>query len=208
MKNKTFFGIAGIFFLFAFFFFTILVKKDLFTGIDFNLTVKMQDKVPKRIDPVLEIFSFLARGEFVGVVLVIFLLLRKKIQNISVIFFFVVAHMIEFFGKKFVHQPTPPFLFYRAADLPLFRDYINPGFSYPSGHTLRAVFISVILLYVVYSSKKRTDLSKHAFLAIATLFILAVGLTKIILGQHWPTDIIGGGLLGLAFACFSLFLFH
>lgn len=208
MKNKSIIGVAGVVAGLVFLFFTILVKKDLFTTIDFNITVKIQDKIPKRVDQFLEIFSFLAKGEVIGLILVVFLLLRKKVQDIAVFFFFAVAHIIEFLGKKFVNQPTPPFLFYRAEDLPLFRDYIKPGFSYPSGHTMRAVFISVIFSYAIYSSNKFPKGAKHIFFLSLLFFVFTVSLTKIVLGQHWPTDIVGGALLGLTFACFSLYFFR
>lgn len=68
------------------------------------------------------------------------------------------------------------------------------GFSYPSGHALVS---SATLWTLARIMKVETNRDKYLrYFAIG--LPLLIGLTRIILGVHWPTDIIAGFLLGYA----------
>lgn len=62
-------------------------------------------------------------------------------------------------------------------------------FSFPSGHTLHAVVFSTVAL------------SYFPQLAIVVLpFTIMVGLSRVVLGLHYPSDVIAGALIGLMIA--------
>lgn len=66
-------------------------------------------------------------------------------------------------------------------------------FSFPSGHTLHAVLFSVIAL------------NYYPQLAIILLpFTSLVALSRVVLGLHYPSDVVAGALIGAAIAGFSL----
>lgn len=205
LKNKKPFLVAGVALFLTFIIFTYLVKKDIFSQLDFNLTVRIQDKIPRKIDRAMSFFSSVGKFEVVAIVLLTLLILRKKISGIFVFFLFGVAHLGEVFLKYLLHQPPPPYLFYRNDNPTSFaKDYINPGSSYPSGHSFRAMFMAIILSYLVLNLKK-LNLSKRSMFIIGSISVAAlIILSKISLGEHWPTDIVGGILLGLSFGSLSL----
>lgn len=70
--------------------------------------------------------------------------------------------------------------------------------SFPSGHTIlvTALFGFLAMLIAHYSSPTRRKIP----LLIASFFILSVALSRIYLGEHWLTDVLGGLFLGLACA--------
>ena len=72
--------------------------------------------------------------------------------------------------------------------------------SMPSGHATgaMAIFLTIALLVPIGSVKLRV--------AIAVLLALFVGLSRPMLAVHWPTDVLAGWLLGLAYALFALAL--
>ncbi len=71
------------------------------------------------------------------------------------------------------------------------------GFSlgFPSGHTTAAATFAVVLVYVV-SRERLTPAGRHAIQALAIVVMLLVGWARIVLHAHWPTDALGGFLLG------------
>lgn len=77
------------------------------------------------------------------------------------------------------------------------------GFSYPSGHALAASLFYGLLLLLVYFG----DFSKSIKWALCGALLLWIWLmmyTRVYLGVHYPTDVLGGFLMGMAWACLSM----
>ena len=69
------------------------------------------------------------------------------------------------------------------------------SWAYPSGHSLTATAV-VGILAVVVSSRLRTRTTRLATVAAGVILVVLVGLSRIYLGVHWPTDILAGWLIG------------
>lgn len=66
------------------------------------------------------------------------------------------------------------------------------NYSMPSGHTITAFLLGIFVLF----NKKLNQVGKAALL----LLMIAVGLSRIALGVHWPADVLVGAGLGIAIA--------
>ena len=77
----------------------------------------------------------------------------------------------------------------------------HDGFSYPSGHTQAATvtYTAMILMvgWQLYRPGPRLRLVSATFVAV---LVAAVGASRVLLGAHWPSDVLGGWLLGSAWA--------
>ncbi len=99
----------------------------------------------------------------------------------------VATTLVEIAMKFVVPQGPLPGDVERVPD-PSFVDFATP-YPYPSGHMLRAV----LLLGVVYTLWPNRLVRLIVLLALAG----AAG-ARVYLGTHWPSDVLGGALLGLA----------
>ena len=72
------------------------------------------------------------------------------------------------------------------------------GYSFPSGHTAISTVVYGYLIYLIYNYVSNKKL-KYVLISILSIIILIVGLTRIYLGVHYTSDVLGGYLLGISY---------
>lgn len=79
--------------------------------------------------------------------------------------------------------------------------------SFPSGHAMMTAVVYLTLAALLARSESRRRL-KAFLLLLAACVTLLVGISRVYLGVHWPSDVLGGWMIGSAWAagCWTLAL--
>lgn len=195
--------LSALFILFTllFTFFSYTVAKERWQKTDFDTMVKLQDHISRRFDGIFSYFSLLGSAEItIGFCIVLALLALIRMRWLAALGWLIIvpASLAEVFGKLVVFHPGPPVFFHRSilpTGLPSF--YVHTNFSYPSGHMTRTIFIiTVFASLMIFSSKNYSYKFTTLFLLISLAFMM--GMTRVYLGEHWLSDVIGGAFLGAA----------
>jgi undecaprenyl-diphosphatase len=94
-----------------------------------------------------------------------------------------------------------------------YADIVVPGLSFPSGHASMSAVVYVTLGALLATTRATTHTTTRAtaaqrivILTLATAVALLVGVSRIVLGVHWTTDVVGGWALGASWALLWLML--
>ncbi|MGE5943887.1 MAG: phosphatase PAP2 family protein [Flavobacteriales bacterium] len=79
--------------------------------------------------------------------------------------------------------------------------------SYPSGHAMAAISFYGFLIYLFYIFKMNRVV-KYSVIFLLILLILSIGVSRIYLGVHFPSDIAGGFIAGAIWVVFCVVIFN
>lgn len=103
--------------------------------------------------------------------------------------------------KTIIARPRPNPLLIHQVDTFLKAD------SFPSGHVLGTVSLYGFLLYIVYTQLKK-NLFRRTFIVICTSMIILMGISRIYLGAHWFSDVLGAYLIGFVWLSLMVFIYQ
>lgn len=67
--------------------------------------------------------------------------------------------------------------------------------AFPSGHAMTVTVVGGLLLWLLHRQEPGRVMWRTA-VVVAVVSVVGVGVTRVWLGVHWPTDVVGGWLLG------------
>jgi undecaprenyl-diphosphatase len=86
---------------------------------------------------------------------------------------------------------------------------LNPisGYSFPSGHTLLYTAFIGFLWFLIYT------LAPHSLRRTLGLFVLGgmvalIGVSRVYLGEHWPSDVLAAYLLGSVWLALTIYAYR
>lgn len=165
------------------------------TNFEIEFLNKIREGISSFFDSLFEILTYLGGQEILILVIVVvyFVFSKKQGQRIAFSIFSsllinnslkVLVNRIRPFNHSKVTYTVDPTVYEHAS-----------GMSFPSGHSQNAA--------VTYSSIAFTYKKNYLWIICIVLIIL-VGISRVMLGVHYPTDVIVGIILGVVIAYFGL----
>lgn len=142
-------------------------------------------------------------GSFLGFAITfIIVFIKNKKLAVALAITFVVASIFNHFLKMIVARARP---------FDTYGDIVNygneDGLSFPSGHSLCAGIFATYLIYTLFCSSKNKWTISLGVVSI-TLVVMLIGLSRMVLGVHYLTDIIAGIFFGVTFAFLGILLYN
>ena len=151
-----------------------------------------QSRTSEALDAAAALFSVPGTLEYVGAALLmlaagLFLTGRRALSG-RLLAAFLATGVLEFAMKLWLPQVPMPEEAARSTDPTPILEVYYP-YPYPSGHMLRSVIL-LGAVFVLWPNR----LLRAGILAILSL----VAASRVYLGVHWASDVLGGALLGIA----------
>ncbi|MGE3271336.1 MAG: phosphatase PAP2 family protein [Chloroflexota bacterium] len=123
-----------------------------------------------------------------GAVILGLFLIGMRLESVMLLFAAAGSAAIWFWIVPLIGRPRPtPDLVHVAVQL--------PTGSFPSGHVLNLTAIFGFLIFLVLISVGNAVL-RRTLVALLAVVPLTIGLSRVYDGAHWPSDVLGGYLIG------------
>ena len=126
---------------------------------------------------------------YLQIMLVIFVVLGRRSDGLLLAASGVLAFLLNLGLKEWVARPRPDVALALVEET---------GYAFPSSHVVFATAFYGALIYFLSYWRAFPDRPalRRAIQGALALLILAVGVSRVYLGAHWPSDVIGGFLFG------------
>ena len=151
------------------------------------------------ITSIMKFISFIGSATFLvpAIAMVIsYAIVKKKYYITKLILLSTAGSWILNFLLKEIFQRTRPVEYFLVN---------QGGLSFPSGHSMVTMTFYTTLAYLLAKNTKNAN-KKRLIKIIAYVMIILMGISRIYLGVHWPTDVLGAYLIGYIFYYLSITL--
>jgi hypothetical protein len=129
-------------------------------------------------------------------ILLIVVLKNKKV-GLSICINLVVVTILNQLLKRLLQRPRPT----------EFRIIEENGYSFPSGHSMVSMAFYGYLIYLIYRFVKNKYL-KWISIVLLSLLICLIGISRIYLGVHYTSDVLGGFLISISYLVIYISVFN
>lgn len=120
--------------------------------------------------------------------IILYILLKDKKMALIIMLNLAIVYLLNVIIKMIIARPRPDML----------RLVYETGYSFPSGHAMVATGFYGFLIYIANKKIKNKAL-RRCITILLTLLIFLIGISRIYLGVHYATDIIGAFIIGIIY---------
>ena len=141
------------------------------------------------VTPIVKFITNFGGAIFLSIsTVMLFLLIKNKKIGLSIISNIVIITVLNQLLKRILQRPRPT----------EFRIVEETGYSFPSGHSMVSMAFYGYLIYLIYRYIKNKYV-KWTLITILSILICLIGISRIYLGVHYTSDVLGGFLLSISY---------
>jgi PAP2 family protein len=169
---------------------TINVKNGRILELDLNIYKFFSENIiNNKLTPIVKVITHIGGAKIVFVLTVLAIILIKGLKNKLFLLTGIVGTAgLNVVLKHIVQRERPN----------INRLIPEKGYSFPSGHSMMSMAFYGMLIFLIFKYVKNTAL-KWTLIVILTILLSTIGITRIYLGVHYPSDVIGGFLVSLTY---------
>lgn len=120
--------------------------------------------------------------------IILFILIKNKKIGVSIFSNLAIITALNQLLKNILQRPRPTE--YRIIE--------ETGYSFPSGHSMISMAFYGYLIYLIYKYVKNKYV-KWTSMVLLSLLICSIGISRIYLGVHYTSDVLGGFLISISY---------
>ena len=120
--------------------------------------------------------------------IILFILIKNKKIGVSIFSNLAIITALNQLLKNILQRPRPTE--YRIIE--------ETGYSFPSGHSMISMAFYGYLIYLIYKYVKNKYI-KWFFIVLLSILICSIGISRIYLGVHYTSDVLGGFLISISY---------
>lgn len=168
----------------------VLIKIDMISWFDEPIYHFITRNITPNITNIFKVITFFGSTIFIIILSVIcflvFLIIKKKNCSFIVATVIIISTVLNNTIKLIIRRPRPEVLALA----------VENSFSFPSGHTMAAVSLYGILLFIALKSNLSKKIKTIISIPLFCLPIL-IGISRIYLGVHFASDVLGGIIMSV-----------
>ena len=116
------------------------------------------------------------------------ILIKNKKIGTSICLNLVLITLLNLLLKNIIERPRP--VGYRIID--------ETGYSFPSGHSMVSMAFYGLIIYFIWKNVKNKKI-RNLFCVLLGMLIILIGISRIYLGVHYASDVIGGFVISITY---------
>lgn len=127
----------------------------------------------------------------------LFLFYKNKKKKFIFIIYLIVIGLITLLMKNIFVRIRPNHL------MIIFEE----GYSFPSGHSSSSMAFYGLIAYFIYKSNLVKN-KKILFISLLLILIFLIGISRIYLGVHYPSDVLAGFMVGIIYLIIFIYVYE
>ncbi|MCM3125047.1 phosphatase PAP2 family protein [Mesobacillus sp. AQ2] len=188
--------------LFLFILLSFLVRADYLMAFDRHVISFIQGLESPWLTSIMKFFTYIGTIRFIAVLTILlfilmFYVLRFRLEVLVFLAVVFCTPILNRLLKLFFQRARPDF--HRLIEI--------GGYSFPSGHAMNAFSFYSIMAFLLWRHVQGR-IGRMAVILASSFMILSIGVSRVYLGVHYPSDIVGGFLASSLWVAAVIWLFQ